>query len=220
MSNAIEPPNKDSHRQNNYRCFVNAAREILDEGGITRISIRKIAERAGFHNSTIYLYFADLDQLIMLASVKYFQEYSHALETQSKKNLPPAENFITIWKLFIDATLKEPCIFYNFFFGRRSDNLKDVLNLYYDIFPEERDEFSDVIEKMYFGKNIFDRSLNLLSTIVDENNRVTQDNLLMLTDISVSYCEHKLMKKCQNPELDSAKIKDDILGVIHYIHGL
>lgn len=210
----------DSQKIENYRKFVNATLEIMKESGIAKTSIRKIAERAGFHNSTIYLYFEDLNQLIMLASVKYFEEYSHALELQSHKHLPPARNFMNIWEFFIDATLKEPCIFYNFFFGKRSEDLQKIMNLYYSIFPDERDQFSADIEKMYFGKDIFERSLNLLRTIVDDDNLVTEDNLIMLNEITVTYCEYKLMKKCQNPELDSAKIKQEILNVISYVTGV
>lgn len=210
----------DSQKLDNYRCFVNAAQEILEEGGISKLSIRKIADRAGFHNSTIYLYFKDLDQLTMMASMKYFQEYSQALELQSQKNLPPKENFIAIWELFVHEIIKEPCIFYNFFFGRRSDNLKEVMNMYYEIFPEERDRFSEDIEKMYFGNDIFERSLDLLQTLIGEDCLVTKENLVMLNEITVCYCEHKLMKKCQNPEIKAAKARQEILDVIRYVTGV
>lgn len=210
----------DPQKRENYQCFVNASQEIIEEGGISKISIRKIADKAGFHNSTIYLYFKDLDQLTMLASMKYFQEYSHALQLQSQKNLSPIDNFIAIWELFVYAIIKEPCIFYNFFFGRRSGNLREIMNMYYDIFPEERDRFSKDIEKMYFGNDIFERSLNLLQTIIGENCLVTEDNVIMLNEITVCYCEHKLMRKCQNPEMDSAKVSKEILDVIWYVTGV
>lgn len=211
---------KEKQKAENYRRFINATRELMDEAGIHNVSIRKIAQRAGFHNSTIYLYFSDLDQLIMLASIKYFQEYSHSLELQSQKKLSSTENFITIWELFIDASLKEPCVFYRFFFGKRSNNLHEVMNMYYELFPEERDDFSDDIKSMYYGKDIFERSLKLLRTIVDEDNLVTADNLNMLNEITVTYCEYKLMKKCQNPGLDSGRMKQEILSVILYVTGV
>lgn len=211
---------KELQKADNYRRFINATRELMDESGINNVSIRKIAQRAGFHNSTIYLYFEDLNQLIMLASIKYFQEYSHCLELQSRKKLSSTENFIAIWELFIDAIMKEPCVFYHFFFGKRSDNLREVMNMYYGLFPEERDEFSEDIESMYFGKDIFERSLKLLQTIADEDNLVTADNLNMLNEITVTYCEYKLMKKCHNPKLDSATIKQEILSVILYVTGV
>lgn len=206
-------------KQNTIR-FINATREMIDSEGLENISIRKISKKAGFHNSTIYLYFEDLDQLVMLASMKYFREYSYSLELQSKKQLSPTENFLNIWELFIDTSMEKTHIFYNFFFGKRSENLQEIMSLYYEIFPEERDKFSDEIESMYFGKNITERCLKLLHSIIMENNLVTNENLVMLNEITVSYLKYKLTQKNQNSALDSNKIKKEILDVICYITGI
>ncbi len=216
----LESLEKEESKKYNTIRFVNAAQEIIDEEGLKGTSIRKISQRAGFHNSTIYLYFKDLDQLIMLASMKYFREYSHSLELQSQKQLSTVENFLSIWNLFIDAILTKPHIFYNFFFGKRSDNLKEIMNLYYQIFPEERDQFSEDIESMYFGSNINERCLNLLRPLIKEKNLVTDKNVFMLNEITVSYCKYKLMQKCQDPSLDSQQIKKDILAAISHVTGI
>ncbi|WMJ77590.1 MULTISPECIES: TetR/AcrR family transcriptional regulator [unclassified Sedimentibacter] len=216
----LELLEKEENKKYNTIRFVNAAQEIIDEEGLKGASIRKISQRAGFHNSTIYLYFKDLDQLIMLASMKYFREYSHSLELQSQKQLSTVENFLSIWNLFIDAILTNPHIFYNFFFGKRSDNLKEIMNLYYQIFPEERDQFSEDIESMYFGSNINERCLNLLHPLIKEKNLVTDKNVSMLNEITVSYCKYKLMQKCQDPSLDSQQIKKDILAAISHVTGI
>lgn len=217
---AIDIVDKELQKKENYIRFVNATREIIDSAGLGSLSIRKIAEKAGFHNSTIYLYFEDLDQLTMLASMKYFREYSHSLELHSKRAASATQNFLIIWELFIDAIADNPCIFYNFFFGKRSDNLKEIMSMYYDIFPEERDQFSEEIEEMYFGKNITERSLNLLKGLLNEGTLVTDENLIMLNEIIVTYCKYKLMQKCQNPKLDSSQIKKEILNVITYVTGV
>ena len=102
---------KEEQKRQNARTFINAAQEMIESEGLENISVRKIAQKAGFHNSTIYLYFEDLDQLAMFASLKYFREYSHSLELQSQKNLSPTENFLSIWELFVDTMLKKPHIF-------------------------------------------------------------------------------------------------------------
>ncbi|MGC4018208.1 MAG: TetR/AcrR family transcriptional regulator [Muricomes sp.] len=172
--------------------FINATMELLEQESFPKISIRKIAERAGFHNSTIYLYFKDLDQLLLLASMKYFTQYSHSLHILSRKKRAPLDNFISIWNLFLTAVLRKPLTFYNFFFGKESENLYDIIVMYYEIFPEEREQFSKDIEAMYFGKNIMERSLYLLRTIIPENTAVTEDNVIMLNEMSVSYCKYKL----------------------------
>lgn len=211
--------NTELKKENRVR-FFNATVDLLEEESFQNISIRKIAERAGFHNSTLYLYFKDLDQLLQLASMKYFREYSHSLNILSQERHTPIDNFKRIWDSFLTAVLKYPSIFYNFFFGKSSDNLYDIMTMYYDIFPEEREQFSKDIEAMYFGRNITERSLYILRTILFENTSVTEENLYMLNELSVSYCKYKLELKCQNPNLDSEQIKKEILTAYSYLFGL
>lgn len=211
--------NTELKKENRIR-FFNATIDLLEQESFQNISIRKIAERAGFHNSTLYLYFKDLDQLLLLASMKYFREYSHSLNILSQERHTPINNFIRIWDFFLTAVLKYPPIFYNFFFGKSSDNLYDIMTMYYDIFPEEREQFSKDIEAMYFGRNITERSLYILRTILFENTSVTEENLHMLNELSVSYCKYKLELKCQNPDLDSEQIKEEILTAYSYLFGI
>lgn len=205
------------NKQDNAIRFINATRELMDEQGVENLSVRKIADRAGLHNSTIYLYFDNLNQLIMLASVKYFQEYSHALYLLSQKNLTPHENFLAVWELFMDAALKKPNFFYHFFFGRESRHLRDVLNSYYELFPEERQQFSETIESMYFGENITDRSMKILTPLLEEENGVTTENLSLLNELIISYCKYKLEQKCTDPQADSEQLKADTLKALAYI---
>lgn len=193
---------------------------MIDEEGLEHVSIRKIAEKAGFHNSTIYLYFKDLNQLIMLASIKYFREYSHALGEQSQKHLPAKEQFLSIWGLFADSIFKKSHIYYHFFFGKHSDDLRDIMNMYYDIFPEELETFTDEIETMYFGANIKERCLNILKPLLKEDTSVTKDNLLMVNDIIISYCKYLLEQKCSDGALDSTVLKKQLLDGISYITGI
>lgn len=70
---------QDEQKRKNGIAFVEATQALIDSEGLERISIRKIADKAGFHNSTIYLYFKDVNQLILLASLKHFNEYSKKL---------------------------------------------------------------------------------------------------------------------------------------------
>lgn len=211
---------KEEQKRMNTIRFINAARQLIDSDGLEQVSIRKIADKAGFHNSTIYLYFKDLDQLIMLASIKYFREYSQALANESRKKRPPADNFTAVWSIFARSIFKEPAIYYNFFFGKRSDNLQDILNTYYDIFPEEREELSEDLESMYFGRNIYERSLKILEPMMQEDTAVTQENLRIINETIVSYCKYKLELKCIDESLDSAKLTTDILDIIHLITGV
>lgn len=94
------------------------------------------------------------------------------------------------------------------------------MNRYYEIFPEERDQFSEEIESMYFGKNINDRSLKLLMPMLREDNLITKETLTMQNELIVSYCKYKLEQKCNDPQLDDRQLKEDIIKAIAFIAGI
>lgn len=211
---------KELQKRQNTALFINTTQKIIEKEGLEQLSIRKIADKAGFHNSTIYLYFKDLDELLMVASVKYFQDYSQSLEKLSQKNSSPVDTFISIWDLFCDSIFQKPDIYYNFFFGKRSDNLKPIMEMYYDVFPEERNSFSSIIESMYFGSNIIERSLKILTPLISENTNVNDDNVDMINDIVVSFCKCKLEQKCKDRSLDSRALKNSVHNMIDYVCGI
>ena len=91
---------KEELRTQNMIRFIEAARELIDQEGLESLSIRKIAEKAGFHNSTIYLYFRDMDHLVMLATMKQFDQYSQALARLSTQDLSSSETFFAVWSFF------------------------------------------------------------------------------------------------------------------------
>ena len=211
---------KEELRTQNMIRFIEAARELIDQEGLESLSIRKIAEKAGFHNSTIYLYFRDMDPLVMLATLKHFTDYSRSLARLSRQNLPPLDNFFAIWSFFGHTVFRSPHIFYNFFFGKHSDNLTDIMEEYYAIFPEEKEEYSALIGIMYYGKNITERCYRLLESLLDcEGLRIGRGNLEMVNEIIVSFLKFLLEEKCQDPESDPGIMNHRLLEMIKYVTG-
>ncbi len=209
---------KDLTKQQNTIRFIEAAQELINTEGLKKTSIRKIAEKAGFHNSTIYLYFGDADELILLASLKHFNGYSTALAQQNHKNMTAYENFLSIWKFFSDSAFEKPEIFYNFFFGKHSDNLTKIFERYYDLFPEEKAVYRQDIQSMYFGKDIHERCYLILKPLLKEDNiRLTEENLNLVNDITVGYLKYLLEQKVQTPDLPTAAFSDKMLSMLRYI---
>ena len=60
-------------RNERLRSFVFATREMIENEDFNNIHIRRIPDKAGFHNSTLYSYFKDSEYLISLAAVKVFE---------------------------------------------------------------------------------------------------------------------------------------------------
>lgn len=197
--------------------FIEATQSIIDTEGLEHVSVRKIAERAGYHNSTIYLYFENADQLILLATLKHFTDYSKALAQLSTQNLSPMESFYMVWSFFGKTVFQKPRIFYNFFFGKYSDNLEEIMTLYYSLFPDEREEYTADIEAMYYGKNITLRSQHLLNSIVGEKNRITEENMTLVNEIIVSIFKKLLEEMCQNPDRDITEMNERLSDMIKHV---
>ena len=211
--------NEEQRIQNTIR-FINATQELIDEISVENVSIRKIAARAGFHNSTLYLYFKDVDYLILLASMRYFEEYSRSLAELSTKNLSVTDRFFAVWTSFCHAAFAHPNMFYYFFFGKYSNNITPIMKEYYDLFPEKKYTFSSSLENMFYGNNIYDRNLQLLNSLTGiEDVRITENNVNLVNKISTSYFKDMLDRQRLNPVLSPKEATEDMLAALRYMIG-
>lgn len=207
----------DLSKRENLIHFIKVTQKLIEEEGLQSVSIRRIGTLSGFHSSTIYLYFKDLNELIMLASIKSFQKYSAELEKASNST-DPYENFYAVWECFTESALQYSCVFHNFFFGKYGNDLLTYLNTYYDLFPEEVNKYNMNIESMYFGNNYAERCRTILLPLInDARTRVTESNIEIVNDITVSLTKVMLEKKCHFPELDSQELYQKIFDMLHFI---
>ena len=190
-------------RNEKLRSFVLATREMIENNDFENIHIRKIAGKAGFHNSTLYSYFKDSEYLISLASAKIFEQYSRSLAELSMRNLSEYENFMEIWKFFCLNAFKFPEIYNNFFFGKHSNDLTSIFEEYYSIFPNEEQKHSANIHKMYVGKNLNVRCYDILEPLSGLlGTRINKDNIALVNSLIIAsfknFLEEALTFKSSN----------------------
>lgn len=212
---------KDEEKRKNAIAFVEATQELIDTEGMEKVSIRKIAEKSGFHNSTIYLYFKDVDQLILLASLKHFNSYSRKLAELSGIIASPTDKFLAIWAAFGQTVFQNPLLFRNFFFGKYSGNLTSTIIQYYQLFPQERIHYSQDIEDMYYGNDIYDRCLKILQPLTEvESTRITPETLELANSIIVACLKQLLDQMCKCSDLDPDEVNDRLIQMICYTVGI
>lgn len=209
-------------RNERLRSFVLATREMIEQNDFDNIHIRKIADKAGFHNSTLYSYFKDAEYLISLASVKFFDQYSLELAKLSKKNLSEKENFYEIWRFFCMNAFKFPEIYNNFFFGKHSDDLTSIFEEYYSIFPDEEYSHSEKIHNMYIGKNLSIRCHDILIPLVSTgDNRLNSKNIDLANDLIISYfkslLEQALLCKKNNRDVKADELTEQFMTALEFI---
>ncbi len=199
------------------RAFIIAARQLLKEEPFEEISIRKIADLAGMHNSTIYLYFPDAERLITMAAINEFSEYSQQLSELGRSSEDVYDIFFKVWYYSCICSFSKADIFYNFFFGKYSDDLTSIMKEYYELFPEEVKEHSDYLESMFFGKNITERCLQLMKPLVTlPGVKIKEDNISLINDVVVYSFRGFLYKAKTNPNLSWEELTDDFIKILHF----
>lgn len=148
--------------------FIDAANQIIENEGIDAVTIRKIADIAGYNSATLYNYFEDLDHLLFFASMKYLKDYALSLPDYINDSKNALDKFLKIWECFCYHSFNKPKIYYTVFFDKYRDSISDVIKKYYSIFPEELGDQSPDMLPMFMEKNIYIRDMTVLQNCANE----------------------------------------------------
>lgn len=211
------PPYKAEQRNQIFACFVDAAIDIMENEGMSELTLRKVAKKAGYNSATLYNYFKDLDHLVMYASMKYFQEYNQNLTVYMASIQDPMLRFISIWEFFCDTAFRHPHAFYNLFYGKYSGDLESVIREYYEVFPEELGELDEVVLDMLMSGPLPERNMRILRPLVDGGG-MTQAEAPIFNEI-ILYCFKELLsqKMQQEDELDNHVLIERQIGYIRAV---
>lgn len=211
------PPYKAEQRNQIFACFVNAASEIMEKEGMEGLTLRKVAQKAGYNSATLYNYFKDLDHLIMYASMKYFQAYNENLAIYMTELKDPYLRFISIWEFFCDTAFQHPHAFYNLFYGRYSAEVEEIIRSYYKVFPEELGEMDDTVREMLSHGALPERNMSILRPLVQEG-YLTEEQAPVFNEIMLCCFKELLVQKMnQGDALDNAQLVDKQILYIHTI---
>lgn len=159
---------KEIQRKRMMSYFIDAADRIIMEEGISGITIRKVADYAGYNSATLYNYFENLDHLIFFAAMRYIKDYALALPEYIKSATNALEKFLLIWECFCQYSYKNPEIYYAIFFAKLDNELEEYITDYYRLFPEELGSPTEGLSTMLLKHNIYSRGETSLDDCVKE----------------------------------------------------
>ncbi|MGP1349294.1 MAG: TetR/AcrR family transcriptional regulator [Stomatobaculum sp.] len=149
--------------------FVEATQQLIQAEGLEKLTIRKIAAKAGYNSATLYNYFSDLNHLVLFGSVCYLREYVEELTKSLRPEMNALESFRTIYRCFNDIAFRYPHIFHNLFYGKHSTDLGNVLECYYhELFPEELRGLSPRMREMLVYGTMSERDSVSVGAMVAE----------------------------------------------------
>lgn len=150
--------NKEKQTIRMMSYFINATVTIIEKEGVDKVTIRKVADLAGYNSATIYNYFEDLSHLVFFASMSFVKRYTDALPKYLEKSRTSLERYLLIWECFCKYSFESPQIYYAVF---SADLGTHPINLtkYYEYSPTDLVLFPDDLKPMLLETNLSKRNL-------------------------------------------------------------
>lgn len=211
--------NKDLQKKRILIYFIEAAQEIMKKEGISNITIRRVAQSAGYNSATLYNYFEDLDHLILYASLKYLHLYTAEVTDAFSRCNGEREFFLQMWESFCRISFQYPEPFERIFFCKHSDRLESVCQKYYELFPEECPQPSDNLYPIFSSIQLDYRNRLALERLDREELR-PDINLDLVNDLLI-FSYHELLHRCSlNPPKNREEVQmytDRMFTYINYL---
>ncbi len=148
--------------------FIDAAAQIIAEEGIEGVTIRKVADLAGYNVATVYNYFSNLEHLIFFAAMRFTREYVCSLPDYIKTTSNALEKYLRIWECFCHYSFSKPLIYHAIFFTKLNNSLADSMQEYYQLYPQELKQQPEELLPMLLQQNIYERTKTILAACATE----------------------------------------------------
>ena len=148
--------------------FINVTDELINEVGINNVTIRNIAQRAGYNSATIYNYFENLDHLVFFGAMKNIRDYAQNLNKYLIGTENAMDRFLRVWECFCDYAYYSPEIYNAIFLPKLDKDMEHYVSQYYSLFPEELGVSNTTLSTMLIKGDIDERAMTIVMDCVDE----------------------------------------------------
>lgn len=186
--------NREKHHRRVLRYFIEAAQSIIQKDGMDAVTIRKVADIAGYNSATLYNYFQDLDQLLVYASLNRLTSYNQRITKNSCAGKDWKDVLLLSWNEFSDISFTYPDEFSQIFFNKHSDSLPAICKSYYELFAEEEVDDANEWYSILTDFNLSNRNKVILNKIYP-NGTVSKEDLEIANELMISA--YHLLLECR-----------------------
>lgn len=168
-----------------WQYFVEATAQIIQEEGVGNVTIRKIADLAGYNSATIYNYFSEISHLVFFASMKFLKPYTDEVANVFKsKEIQAQEKYLRSWELFCQHSYQNPQIFHAIFIADLGSHPEELLKHYYSVYPAEIIDIPEELLPVILEQNISKRGLAVLDLLVKEGS-MKAENVDAINELTI-----------------------------------
>ncbi|MGI5840047.1 MAG: TetR/AcrR family transcriptional regulator [bacterium] len=107
---------KDYRRQRIKKYFLEAVKEIIKKEGVENVTVRKVADMAGYTYPTLYHYFADLNALLWEVKEAMILELIEILRLEMQPTKHGIDGIKESFRTYIAYYFRNPNVFKFFYF--------------------------------------------------------------------------------------------------------
>lgn len=183
--------------------FLEAAKEIIINEGHEKVSVRKVADIAGYSYATIYNYFADLNELLWEVKEAMIEDIFEALQKKMQRTTYDMDEVKAGFRIYTEYYFENPNVFKFFYFYPLSKPSGKILDgrdgpdygsMWQDTFKGLIHEGKLRMEDIEAAsKTIIYAMHGLIMLFLSNNGDLTEENVYEELDRMVDYI---LLKRC------------------------
>lgn len=189
--------NKEIKKKRMWQYFVEATAEIVEEEGINKITIRKVADKAGYNSATIYNYFSEISHLIFFASMKFLKPYTDEVAGYIERGNNPLQKYLLAWECFCKHSFQDPEIFHAVFIMDLGEQPEKLLQHYYQIYPNDLIKIPEELKPILFERNMSKRGRSYLEDALKEG-FIKEENVDAINELTILIWQGMFMNILNN----------------------
>jgi len=189
-TNTIRQKNRETRIRN---FFIDAAKEQIATRGLDNLSVKAVAELAGYSPGTLYNYFDDLQDLLFHCGLSYLEECARIVEKVRQEYRTPVDRVIQSALAYSAYFLERPDVFRLLFLEDLGDRVNTNLSSQREI-PEIISRAGNCVEECASAGIIAADDVELVLGIVDNT---IHGNLFFYMNRRLPLSQRELLAKTE-----------------------
>jgi AcrR family transcriptional regulator len=164
--------------------FIDATAEIIEKEGVESVTIRKVADIAGYNSATIYNYFGELSHLVFFASMKFLKDYTNDLSVYMARGKSALDKCLLAWECFCNHSFKNPKLFHAIYLSNLGEQPQELIQRYYSLYQSDLIDLPEELKPIVIEANLWKRNETFLQRCVDEGS-IKKENLEKISEMTM-----------------------------------
>jgi AcrR family transcriptional regulator len=117
---------KAIQRKRMERYLIEAAKTIIQEEGAEAVTVRKVADLAGYSYATMYNYFKDVNELLWYVAADYLDELVALMEDLEEETAKGVDGIKKAYRAYVSYYMKNPAVYRFAFFQQLGEPPEEV----------------------------------------------------------------------------------------------